>query len=113
MNAATDFLPASGLLAQLDLLRIEHAGAVTHLCLNRPAKRNAINEELMRQLHTAPERVTRGFAFAQLSGLVVQRVAQLRIRDQLRHDADPGFGHDRLDLVERVAHVAVPELALQ
>jgi enoyl-CoA hydratase/carnithine racemase len=53
MNAATDFLPASGLLAQLDLLRIEHAGAVTHLCLNRPAKRNAINEELMRQLHTA------------------------------------------------------------
>jgi enoyl-CoA hydratase/carnithine racemase len=53
MNAATDFLPASGLLAQLDLLHIEHAGAVTHLRLNRPAKRNAINEALMRQLHTA------------------------------------------------------------
>lgn len=53
MNATTDFLPATGLLAELELLRIEHAAAVTHLRLNRPAKRNAINEDLMRQLHTA------------------------------------------------------------
>ena len=44
---------ATGLLAQLDLLRIEHAAAVTHVRLMRPAKRNAINDALVSQLHTA------------------------------------------------------------
>jgi enoyl-CoA hydratase/carnithine racemase len=47
------FLPAAGLLAQLDLLKIEHAGAITHVRLNRPAKRNAINDGLVAQLQTA------------------------------------------------------------
>jgi enoyl-CoA hydratase/carnithine racemase len=47
------FLPATGLLAQLDLLKIEHAGAITHVRLNRPAKRNAINDGLVAQLQTA------------------------------------------------------------
>ncbi len=48
-----DFVPADGLLAQLPLLRIETAGALVHLRLNRPAKRNAINDALIAQLHTA------------------------------------------------------------
>jgi enoyl-CoA hydratase/carnithine racemase len=44
---------ADGALAALDLLRIELAGAVAHLRLNRPAKRNAINDALIAQLHAA------------------------------------------------------------
>src|SRR5690349_8761723 len=47
------FQPAGGLLAQLDLLRIELAGPVAHVRLNRPAKRNAISDTLITQLHTA------------------------------------------------------------
>jgi enoyl-CoA hydratase/carnithine racemase len=47
------FRAATGLLAQLDLLRIEHRGAITHLRLNRPAKRNAISDGLIAQLQTA------------------------------------------------------------
>ena len=47
------FAPVTGLLAQLDLLKIEHAGAVTHVRLNRPAKRNAISDGLVAQLQTA------------------------------------------------------------
>ena len=47
------FAPATGLLAALPLLRIETAGPVVHLQLNRPAKRNAINDALIAQLHTA------------------------------------------------------------
>jgi len=47
------FSPASGLLAQLELLKIEHAGAITHVRLNRPAKRNAISDGLVAQLQTA------------------------------------------------------------
>jgi enoyl-CoA hydratase/carnithine racemase len=49
----TEFHAASGVLAQLDLLRIEQRDAVLHLRLNRPAKRNAINDALVTQLHTA------------------------------------------------------------
>jgi enoyl-CoA hydratase/carnithine racemase len=47
------FSAAAGLLSQLDLLKIEHAGAITHVRLNRPAKRNAINDGLVAQLQTA------------------------------------------------------------
>ena len=46
-------VPATGLLAGLDLLRIGHQGAVTHLCIDRPAKRNALSDALIAQLHTA------------------------------------------------------------
>src|ERR1700712_964254 len=49
----TPFQPAVGLLAQLDLLRIEQRGAVTQVRLNRPAKRNAISDALVLQLQTA------------------------------------------------------------
>ena len=48
-----NLVPAVGLLAGLDLLRIEHGGAVTHICLNRPAKRNALNDASIAQLQTA------------------------------------------------------------
>ena len=47
------FHAATGLLASLDLLAIGHADAITHVQLNRPAKRNAINDALVTQLHTA------------------------------------------------------------
>ncbi|KNZ32670.1 MAG: enoyl-CoA hydratase [Methylibium sp. NZG] len=46
------FTPATGPLAALDLLEISLSGAVAHVRLNRPAKRNAINDTLVAQLHT-------------------------------------------------------------
>jgi enoyl-CoA hydratase/carnithine racemase len=50
---ADTFLPATGALAALDLLRITHSGNVTHVRLNRPAKRNAMNDALVMQLQAA------------------------------------------------------------
>ena len=47
------FTPATGLLATLPLLDISHRGAVLHVRLNRPAKRNALSDPLIQQLHTA------------------------------------------------------------
>jgi enoyl-CoA hydratase/carnithine racemase len=47
------FQPASGLLAQLELLQVQQRGAIVHVRLNRPAKRNAINDALVAQLQTA------------------------------------------------------------
>ena len=49
----TAFRPATGLLASLDLLQVTQADAVLHLRLNRPAKRNAISDALIGQIHTA------------------------------------------------------------
>ncbi len=49
----SDFKPAQGVLATLNLLRIEVDGLVVHLRLNRPAKRNAISDALITQIHTA------------------------------------------------------------
>jgi len=50
---STDFTLVPGLLATLDLLRVSQSGAVLHVRLNRPAKRNAISDRLIQQLHTA------------------------------------------------------------
>lgn len=47
------FTAAAGPLAELELLQIEHAGAVTHIRLHRPAKRNALNDRSIDQLHAA------------------------------------------------------------
>ena len=38
--------------ARLDLLRIEIDGAIAHLRLNRPSKRNALNDTLIAQIDT-------------------------------------------------------------
>ena len=46
----------------LDLLRIEASGAVLHVRLARPAKRNAINDALVAQLRTAFSSLPRGHA---------------------------------------------------
>ena len=47
------FTPATGALAGLDLLAIEHDAIVTHIRLDRPAKRNALNDILVAQLQAA------------------------------------------------------------
>ena len=49
-EALGDNAPAA--LRGLDLLRLERAGPVLHVRLNRPAKRNSVSDELLAQLHT-------------------------------------------------------------
>jgi enoyl-CoA hydratase/carnithine racemase len=95
MNAATDFLPAHGLLAELDLLHIEHAGAVTHLCLNRPAKRNAINETLIRQLHTAVLNLPAATKAVVVSGAGDHFCAGLDLSDLSERSVAEGVLHSR------------------
>jgi enoyl-CoA hydratase/carnithine racemase len=49
-EALGDSAPAA--LRALDLVRLERAGPVLHLRLNRPAKRNSVSDELLAQVHT-------------------------------------------------------------
>ena len=59
---------ATGPLSALHLLRLEQAGPVLHIRLNRPAKRNAINDMLVQQLHSCFVSLPEGARAVVLSG---------------------------------------------
>ena len=50
---SSTFTPVAGLPSHLDLLQITQCEAIVQIRLNRPAKRNAVNDVLVAQLHTA------------------------------------------------------------
>lgn len=89
------FQPATGLLAKLDLLRIEIAGAVVHVRLERPAKRNALNDTLVAQLHTAFVHLPREVRAAVLSGSGEHFCAGLDLSELSERDIAGGIAHSR------------------
>jgi len=89
------FSAATGLLAQLDLLKIEHAGAVTHLRLNRPAKRNALNDALIAQLQTAFINLPEATRVVVLSGAGDQFCAGLDLSELGERSVAEGILHSR------------------
>jgi enoyl-CoA hydratase/carnithine racemase len=55
-------------LADLPLLRLEQAGPVLHVRLNRPAKRNSVSDALLAQLHTVWLNLPKSVGAAVISG---------------------------------------------
>jgi enoyl-CoA hydratase/carnithine racemase len=98
MNTAEDivFHLADGLLAQLDLLRIEQAGAIAHVRLNRPAKRNAISDALITQLHTAFVNLPEATRVVVLSGEGEHFCAGLDLAELVERDVREGVLHSRM-----------------
>jgi enoyl-CoA hydratase/carnithine racemase len=98
MNTVEDlvFHPAEGLLAQLDLLRIEHAGAIAHVRLNRPAKRNAISDTLITQLHTAFVNLPEATRVVVLTGEGEHFCAGLDLAELVERDVREGVLHSRM-----------------
>lgn len=90
------FQPAEGLLAQLDLLKIELAGPVAHVRLNRPAKRNAINDALVQQLQTAMVNLPTSVGAAVLSGEGEHFCAGLDLSELSERSVAEGIHHSRL-----------------
>ncbi|MGM9486692.1 crotonase/enoyl-CoA hydratase family protein [Ideonella sp. YS5] len=90
------FQPAGGLLAQLDLLRIELAGPIAHLRLNRPAKRNAISDTLITQLHTAFVNLPEDIRVAILTGEGEHFCAGLDLSELVERDVREGVLHSRM-----------------
>lgn len=91
-----EFRPADGLLAQLDLLKIELAGPVAHVRLNRPAKRNAINDALVQQLQTAMVNLPKAVGAAVLSGEGEHFCAGLDLSELSERSVAEGIHHSRL-----------------
>jgi (methylthio)acryloyl-CoA hydratase len=89
------FRAATGVLAQLELLRVEQRGAVLHLRLNRPAKRNAINDALVAQLHTAFVNLPESACVVVLSGEGDHFCAGLDLSELGERSVAEGILHSR------------------
>jgi (methylthio)acryloyl-CoA hydratase len=92
----TDFAPATGLLATLDLLSITLSGPVLHLRLNRPHKRNAISDSLITQIHTAFVNLPDDVKAVVLSGEGAHFCAGLDLAELVERDVGEGVLHSRM-----------------
>jgi enoyl-CoA hydratase/carnithine racemase len=88
-------VPATGLLAQLSLLKIEFDGPVALVRLNRPLKRNAINDELIAQIHTAFINLPEDMRAVVLSGEGDHFCAGLDLSELGERDVAAGIAHSR------------------
>jgi (methylthio)acryloyl-CoA hydratase len=91
-----DFQAAGGALAELNLLRISIAGAVGHVRLNRPAKRNAVNDTLVLQLRSALEGLPASVKAVVLSGEGAHFCAGLDLSELSERSVAEGVLHSRL-----------------
>ncbi|MBI5258014.1 MAG: crotonase/enoyl-CoA hydratase family protein [Burkholderiales bacterium] len=91
-----EFTPAGGLLATLDLLQISQAGAVLHVRLARPAKRNALSDTLIQQLHTTFINLPEGVRAAVISGEGDHFCAGLDLSELMERDVGEGVLHSRM-----------------
>jgi enoyl-CoA hydratase/carnithine racemase len=85
----------TGPLAALPLLRADQAGAVLHLRLNRPAKRNSISDDLLAQLHTAFVNIPAGVRAAVISGEGEHFCAGLDLSEVSERSVTEGMQHSR------------------
>ena len=103
-----------GLLARLDLLRIEQRDAVLHLRLNRPAKRNAINDALVTQLQTAFVNLPESVRAVVLSGEGQHFCAGLDLSELGERSVAEGILHSRAwhAAFEQIEFGRVPVIAV-
>jgi enoyl-CoA hydratase/carnithine racemase len=110
----SDFRPADGLLATLPLLRVELAGPIVHLQLNRPDKRNALSEAMVRQLQTAFVNLPKEARVAVVSGAGAHFSAGLDLSEVTEQDVTEGIFHSRLwhAAFEQIQFGPVPVIAV-
>ena len=93
---SSDFAPVPGLLATLDLLACTQAGPVLHLQLNRPAKRNAISDGLVQQLHTAFINLPASVKAVVVSGAGAHFCSGLDLSELVQRDMQGAILHSRM-----------------
>jgi len=93
---SSDFAPIPGLLASLNLLEITQSDAVAHVRLNRPAKRNAISDGLIQQLHTAFVNLPDSVKAVVVSGAGEHFCAGLDLSELVERDIQAAILHSRM-----------------
>jgi len=79
-----------------DLLRTEHDGAVTHLRMSRPAKRNAINDALILAIHAAFINLPESTRVVVVSGEGEHFCAGLDLSEVSERSVAEGIVHSRM-----------------
>ena len=92
----TSFEALPGLLATLDLLQVSQAGGVVHVRLNRPAKRNAISDTLIQQLHTCMINLPETTKAVVVSGEGAHFCAGLDLAELVARDIHGAVLHSRM-----------------
>lgn len=83
------------LLTNLSMLQLEEAGAVLHLRLNRPAKRNSVSDELLAQIHTVFVHLPKRFKAVLISGEGDHFCAGLDLSEVTERNVAQGILHSR------------------
>ena len=95
MPVSFEAFATTGPLAALSMLRLETAGPVLHIRLNRPAKRNSISDELLAQLHTVLVNMPSDIKAAVLSGEGDHFCAGLDLSEVTERNVFEGMQHSR------------------
>lgn len=108
------FDPASGPLSGLDLVRLERGGPVFHLRLNRPAKRNSVSDEMLRQIHTVFLNLPADVRVLILSGEGEHFSAGLDLSEVSERTVAEGIHHSRAwhACFESIQYGPVPVIAV-
>jgi len=85
----------SGPLSSLPLLQLQETGAVLHVRLNRPAKRNSISDGMLSQLHTVFVNMPSRFKAAVISGEGDHFCAGLDLSEVSERNITEGMLHSR------------------
>ena len=93
MNASRPGTP--DLLQRLDLLRVEIDGAIASVRLNRAAKRNALSDPMIAQLHTCFVNLPDSVRAVVLSGDGEHFCAGLDLSELSEHSVAGGIAHSR------------------
>jgi len=84
-----------GPLDALPLLRLERAGPVLHVRLNRPAKRNSVSDTLLAQIHTVFVNMPADIRAAVISGEGDHFCAGLDLSEVSERNVAEGIAHSR------------------
>jgi enoyl-CoA hydratase/carnithine racemase len=92
----TTYAPATGPLATFDLLQVSVGGAVVHVRLNRPAKRNALSDPLIQQLHACFVQLPDDCRAVVISGEGQHFCAGLDLSELVERDIHSAVLHSRM-----------------
>lgn len=92
----TDFTPSTGLLASLDLLQVSCSATVAHVRLNRPTKRNALSDPMVKQLHSCFVNLPENVRAVVLSGDGEHFCAGLDLSELVEREIGSSVLHSRM-----------------
>src|SRR5213080_2954311 len=98
---------------QSELLKVEKSGAVLTVGLNRPAKRNALNDGIILAIHDCFSNLPEGIGAVVIHGIGDHFSSGLDLSELTEQDATAGLRHSQMwhRVFDRVQYCRVPVIA--